>query len=263
MCHMAARLLTALLLFLPLIGCDSGFQSGSDSADTTQKELLLYCGTAIAPAMREIADIFEQREGCVVKILRGASNSLYHSIQINQVGDLYLPGSESYIEKCAAADMLLMSKKIGVNKAALMVAPGNPLHISADLNNFVAGRYRTVLALAETGAIGKETKRVFTAAGLYEQAIEQANILARDSKDMAAAIVAGRADLAFNWIATGQNKATSAVEVIPLPATVAPPHILRIAVLKTAYYPELARQFVAFVVSPLAQQILHKHRLEE
>lgn len=255
------RRLALLLIFLPLLfplaGCDSEQFVMHDSAPP--KELLLYCGTTIAPAMRHIADLFEQQEGCVVKIIRDGSGALHHSIHINKVGDLYLPGTEGYVEKCAEEGMVLEAHDIGINRAVLMVAPGNPLHISADLGNFALQRYRTALGLPESGSIGQEARRLLEAQGIYKQAVAQAAILARDSKDIQQAVATGAADLALNWYAAALADPENQVEIIELDRAVASPQILRLALLKCSYDRQLAQKFIAFVLSSTGQQILDQY----
>lgn len=252
-----AMLLIIMLLLCPVAGCDSEQSVLSDPEPP--KELLLYCGTTLAPAMRHIADLFEQQEGCVVKIIRDGSGALHHSIHINKVGDLYLPGSESYIEECAGEGMVLEDYPIGVNRAVLMVAPGNPLHISADLVNFAMSRYRTVLGLPESGAIGLETRRLLEAQGIYHQAMAQATLLARDSKDIKQAVAENAADLALNWYAAALADSDRPVEVLELDQAVAAPHMLRLALLKYTYDRQLAHKFITFVLSPIGQKTLDQY----
>ncbi len=250
------------LLFLsPLVGCDS--EQSALRLPVSPKELLLYCGTTMAPAMRHIADLFEQQECCVVKIIRDGSGALQHSIHVNRVGDLYLPGSESYVEKCGNEGLVVEAHAIGINRAVLMVAPGNPLHISGDLNNFVAASYRTVLGLPQSGSIGLETQRLLSALGIYKQAVVQANVLARDSKDIFQAVAGGEVDLALNWYATAVSADNKAVEVLEVENVVAAPHILRLALLKYSYDPVLAKKFILFVLSPVGQQILTEYVFKE
>ena len=154
-------LLILLFFSCALWGCKSPPQEGA-----SKKELLIYCGTTMAPAVRELADLFEQRESCVVKIIKDGSGNLYRSIRINQVGDLYLPGSESYMEKCQAEGLIAETQPVGFNRAVFIVAKGNPLAINTDLNNFVNGQYRTVLGSTESGSIGRETRIIFDIEGI-------------------------------------------------------------------------------------------------
>ncbi|MEA3363527.1 MAG: substrate-binding domain-containing protein [Thermodesulfobacteriota bacterium] len=227
--------------------------------EASKKELLIYCGTTMAPAVRELADLFEQQENCIVKIIKDGSGSLYRSIQINQVGDLYLPGSESYMEKGQAEGIVVESIPVGSNQAVLVVAKGNPLNISADLDNFVSGQYRTALGSTESGAIGRETRLILSIEGIYRKAVAQAVPLAMDSRDLENMINDKRADLTINWKAAvqGSNRA----DILPLDESIAPPHILKIGLLKVSHYPQLARRFMELAESDSGQACFSRHGL--
>lgn len=225
-----------------------------------KQELLIYCGSTMAQAVREMADSFERQEGCVVKMINDGSGNLHHSIHINQVGDLYLPGSEDYIEECKAKKMVIETQRVGFNRAVLLMAKGNPLHISADLNNFVNGTFRTILGGAESGSIGRETQAILEPQGLYARAVKQALLLATDSKDILQAMRAGHADLSINWDAAvlPEDRATT-LETLRLDESLAVPHALVLGLLKSSRHPELARRFMAFSVSPEGQKIFARY----
>ena len=84
--------------------------------ETPQRELLIYCGITMSRPMTEIADIFEEKEDIKVFIIKGGSGNLLRSIEINGVGDLYLPGSDGYIksaqEKGLIVDTNLVSQLV-------------------------------------------------------------------------------------------------------------------------------------------------------
>ncbi len=250
----------AILLFCScvLFACKNQPKEG-----VIKKELLIYCGTTMAPAIREISNIFEQQENCIVKIIKDGSGSLYRGIHINQVGDLFLPGSESYIEKCQAEGTVVESQPVGVNRAVLLVAKGNPLRICSDLDNFINGKYRTVLGAPESGSIGRETRLILSMEGLYRKAVGQALFLATDSKDLENAIKESRADLTLNWYAAALRDKENAVDVVPLDELVAPPHVLALGLLKTSYHLELARRYIAFASSSTGQAILSRYGFGE
>lgn len=231
---------------------------------SSKKELLVYCGSTMAPAIRELANIFEPQENCVIKIITDGSGNLHRSIHINQVGDLYLPGSESYMEKCQEEGLIVESRPIGFNRAVLVVAKGNPLNISADLNNFVTGQYRTVLGAAESGSIGRETRLILNMEGIYRKAVKQALCLATDSKDIESAIREKRADLTINWSAAARLAGNHIdVDILRLKESIAPPHVLILGVLKTSHSPELARRFMVFAGSDEGRALFSRYGLGE
>ena len=253
--------IASVLLFFTctLLGCKS-----QSIEEASKRELLIYCGTTMAPAIRELANLFEQRENCIVKIIKDGSGNLHRSIHINQVGDLYLPGSESYMEKCQAEGLVVESQAIGFNRAVFVVAKGNPLGINADLKNFVNGRYRTVLGAAESGSIGRETRIILNLEGIYRKAVKQALILATDSKELESVIKEKRADLTMNWNAAVQwGDNPDYVDVLRLDESIAPPHVLVLGLLKMSHYPVLARRFMTFADADEGRALFSRYGLGE
>ena len=245
------RILIILALFSLLVACDS-------TAPTPQKkkELLIYCGITMVKPVRELADSFEKQENCIVKIMIGGSGTLYRIIEVNQVGDLYLPGSESYINKTFASGSTIQTKLVGYNRAALVVAKGNPLEISPNISNLTSNEYRVVLGSPDSGSIGKETKNILSRFDLYEQAVDNSLFLTSDSKGLRQAIVENTANLALNWYATTvwqENK--ESMEALSLAEGVAPKHQLIIGLLKYSKEPELAKRLFDFIGSDAGKKM--------
>ena len=90
---MAVKLCLVLAVLLVLPGC-------SEKKPEQKKELLVYCGITMIKPMTEIAKVIERKYGCKVLITKGGSGNLLRSIKSNMLGDLYLPGSSSYIQTC-------------------------------------------------------------------------------------------------------------------------------------------------------------------
>lgn len=224
------------------------------------KELLIYCGITMYRPMREIADVIEVQEDVRVIIIKGGSGNLLRSIEINDVGDLYLPGSASYIESAKEKDLIITAELVGYNRAALMVQEGNPLNISANLESLINPDYYLVIGNPDSGSIGKETRRVLEERGLYEDVLQNAHELTTDSKDLVSALVEKRADIVVNWYAVstwGDN--VHYMDVLPLPAEVFSAKELILAKLSTAREPELADIFMGYAVSEEGQAIFEKY----
>lgn len=242
-----------LLLCLPflLFGCQEQMP-----LPEKKPELLIYCGITMGKAIQELANRFETNENCLVKIIQGGSGNLYRSILINQSGDLFLPGSESYIDRARSSQLVSGTVAVGTNRATLVVAKGNPLKITADINNLLTPSYRIVLGSAESGSIGKETKRILSAAGIYKQALDRTLYLTSDSKGLSEAIRSRKADLTVNWLATTRwEENRNAVDEISLPVSVAPAHKLILGLLKYSQQDELAKRFMSFAASREGQAV--------
>ncbi len=249
--HNIIIIFVLLLSFFTLNGC-----TNQDPPEPIKKELLIYCGITMTRPMRKIADRIEQQENCIIKIIKNGSDNLYRSIKINQKGDLYLPGSESYIEKCLLEKLVTETVSVGFNRAVFIVAKGNPLNISGNLNSLLNPDYRIVLGTSDSCAIGKETKRVLTQAGIYEQVISQTLYLTSDSADLIKAIADNKADLVVNWYATATWPGNREVmDVLLLDEDMVLPHKLILGLLSFSRQPEIARRFMKLASSPEGREI--------
>ena len=241
-----------LALFLSLL---SGI---SACAPTSQKELLIYCGITMIHPMREIADIIEEQEDIKVIIIKGGSGNLLRSIEINGVGDLYLPGSASYIESATEKGLIVEDNLVGYNRAAIMVQKGNPLEISNDLANLANPDYYVVLGNPDSGSIGKETRRILEEKDLYELVLQNTHELTTDSKDLVSALVEGKADLVINWYAVSTWPENEPY-MDALPIEIELVNELILASLRTAKEPELAQIFMDYAISAEGQAIFQKY----
>ncbi len=228
--------------------------------ETPQRELLIYCGITMSRPMTEIADIFEEKEDIKVFIIKGGSGNLLRSIEINGVGDLYLPGSDGYIKSAQEKGLIVDTNLVGHNRAVLMVQKGNPSNISANLENLTNPDYYVVIGNSESGSIGKETRRILKKEGIYEEVLQNTHELTTDSKDLVSALVERRADIVINWYAVSTwDENANYMDVIPIGTELAPPQKLILATLKTAKEPELAKFFMEYAVSDEGQAIFEKY----
>lgn len=241
----------AMVTLLVSLGCREAPPSAP-----AKKELLIYCGITMSHAIYDIAKRFEEKEDCIVKIIPGGSGSLYRSILINQAGDLFLPGSAGYIIKGRREKIIRSTVRVGSNQAALIVAKGNPRNISANLRHLLRGDLDIVLGAADSGSIGKETKKILEQAGTYQTAIDRTLFLTSDSKGLTEAIKTGKADLTLNWLATTYWQENSAeIDALRLPEALAPPHQLMLGLLKYARHEQLAKRFMSYASSDEGQEI--------
>lgn len=243
-----------LLSMLLTAGCRNAEEAAP------RKELLIYCGITMIRPMQEIAQIIEQKHNCTIKITKQGSGALLRSIEANMVGDLFLAGLEPYMKTCMEKGWVKETVHVGYNRAALIVQKGNPLGITADVNNLLDKKYRVVLGSAENSSIGKETERILSRIAIYQQALENALYLTADSKGMVQALKEQKADLVLNWYATSlweENKPF--MEALQLDEDMAPPHKLILGLLTFSPYPDIARSFLDLAGSEQGKKIFADH----
>jgi molybdate transport system substrate-binding protein len=227
-----------------------------------KKELLVYCGITMIKPMSEIASIIERQHGVKISLIKGGSGNLLKSIKFNKLGDLFLPGSASYIKQSKAEGLVTESVHVGFNKAAMMVQKGNPRAVKPDLGELKDKSYYVVIGNPDSGSIGKETRKILTAAHIFDDVLNNARELTTDSKRLIEVLKKGEADLVINWYATSvwvENR--EYVDTLPIDKQYAQKKRLELGLLKSSKYPDVARKFMAFAASEEGNRIFEKYGL--
>lgn len=229
-----------------------------------RKELLVYCGITMFKPIAEIARVIEKQEDCQIIIARGGSGNLLHAISVNQLGDLYLPGSHSYMKTCVQKGLVLETAVVGYNKAAIMVQKGNPKGITNDLANLANPEYYVVIGDPDSGSIGRETKRILQRRGIYEAVAHNARALTTDSKDLTKVLADKEADVVVNWYATSVWPENSPnVDAIAIDEQYAGKKTLVLGVLTCSRHPEIAKKFLDYASSPKGVELFKRYGLYE
>ncbi|MBN2162734.1 MAG: substrate-binding domain-containing protein [Pontiellaceae bacterium] len=255
--------------FSAMVMCIAGCSKESETKPITggtapRKELLIYCGITMIAPMTEISGIIEEQYGCQIRITKGGSGNLLKSILHNQTGDLYLPGSERYYTVIDEEHPGLVRERVyvGQNKAVLLVHKGNPNGFTSDLKLLADPRYGVIIGDPDAGSIGKEAKVILERAGIFGEVINNAMILATDSKDILKAVKNGQADVGINWYATstwGDN--ADFVDVVEIDPQLAKPKSLIIGMLEFTEYPGICRAIMELASSDEGHEIFRKHGL--
>ncbi len=227
-----------------------------------KKELLVYCGITMIQPMSQIASIIEKRENVKISILKGGSGDLLDSIRFNQIGDLYLPGSESYIEESIAEGLVSHALHVGYNKAAMMVREGNPKSIPPSLDALKNPDLYVVIGNPNSGSIGKETKKILAAADIFDEVMINAKELTTDSKRLVSVLKKDEADLVINWYATSTWEENAPfIDAISIDENLAKKKRLMLGLLITSKYPDIAAKFMDYAVSTEGQKIFDRYGL--
>lgn len=222
-------------------------------------ELLIYCGITMVRPMAEIAKRFEAREKIKVSIAQGGSEDLYQSAKKSRRGDLYLPGEPEYRTLHLKEGLLGDYVTVGYNQLALLVRKGNPKKVTGNLRQLLRSDVTIIIGNAQSGSIGKASKKALERIGIYEKVLEQAMFLAPDSRSLNLAMKQGEADLTLNWRATGffpDNKPV--LDIVDLPAKEAKPEALLLNILTFSRHKELAHRFMKFAASAEGQKIFRE-----
>ena len=250
--------LLSILIIFATIACDK------ENKKAKKKELLIYCGITMIKPMMEIKKIIEVEEDCKIIITKGGSGNLYKSLKINKIGDLYFPGSESYIKKCIKEDLVSDTVFVGYNRMAILVQKGNPKKISSDLNNLKRKDLFVVMGNPKSGSCGKEAKKILSKKGIYEEVLDNTRYLATDTKGTIQSLKSKEADIVLSWFASSvweENRGK--VTVIKIDEQYAQRKKLVIGLLKTSKHKKIAKKFMDLAVSERGKKIFEKYGLGE
>ena len=226
------------------------------------KELLIYCGITMIKPMTEIAKVIEEEENCKIIITKGGSGNLLRAINVNKVGDLFLPGSDSYIKTCMEEKIVTDTVFVGYNKAAIMVQKGNPKGISKDLINLTNPEYFVVICDPQSGSIGRETKKILDKREIFDEVAKNAVKLTTDSKDLALMLKNKEADLVINWYATSTWPENSPyIDTLSIDEKYASKKKLVLGLLSYSKHPDIAKKFMEYASSPKGQELFRNNGL--
>lgn len=229
-------------------------------AQTAKPELLIYCGITMIRPMTEIAQNFEKRENIKITLSQGGSDDLYQALKKSGVGDLYLPGEPSFRDKYLHEGLLGEYQVVGYNQMGLMVQKGNPKKVRGEPRELLRKDLTVIIGNAGSGSVGKETKDILDAVGIYQKVLDAAIFLAPDSRSLANAMKKGEADLVMNWRAVGFFPDNAPlVDVIDLSPQLAKPQALLLNLVTFSKNQELARRFIAYAASGEGQAIFRRH----
>ncbi len=245
----------AVAIFL-LTGCKDKKSNPQDNSS----EMLIYCGITMVKPIKELSKIFKKRYNCKVDIVQGGSEDLYQSLIEAKRGDLYLPGSESYIKSHKKDGNFLKSVYVGKNVIALFVKKDNPLHIKASLSSLADLKYRVVISDPNTSSIGKATKLVLEKAGLYDQVYKNVIYLATDSRGINKMLLQDQCDVALNWRATAYFDDTKdKITALDLDPKYSLDKKLMLTMLKFTSNKKLAEEFMDLATSKKGKEIFKKY----
>ncbi len=228
----------------------------------SKPRLLIYCGITMAKPILAISKIIEKKYNCTIDIIQGGSRGLYDSLKYAKVGDLYLPGSESYRKEYLKDGYLKDAVFIGYNKAAIFVQKHNPKKIK-DLDSFTRKDVAITLCDPQSGSIGRMTKKIllsYKGKKFYNKLYDKAVMIGTDSRNLNVMLINKIVDATINWRATAfwsENK--KYIDIVDIDDKYAPKKKLVLNLLSFSKYPKIAKAFMRFAASKEGRKIMKRY----
>ena len=256
----SAKLYCCFLLYIPLLlcSCDTNRHPLQDSFQ--KKEMLIYCGATMRQPIMELAAIMEKEQDCVVRISYGGSSHLAKSVEVNRIGELFFPGSVSYLQAMQDKGLVSQTIDVGYNEIALYVRKGNPKKVNGDLMDLLRPDLRVAIGDSEAGSIGKATRICLSRKGVYNDIYKKALFLTTDSKGLVEALRRNEVDVVLNWRAVKYiHDNDRYIDELLLPEKQVFRQKLTMGLLTCSHNPALGKHFLELMDSKRGREIMSRY----
>ncbi len=218
--------------------------------------LKLYCGAGLRVAVDELINDFKKDTGIEIEPDYGGSGVIIVRAEENKDGDLFMPGSVSYVNELHRLTQMVEQKFMtSYFVPVIVVQKGNPKNIKG-LKDFERKDILVALGNPKACQIGKLTSKMFKknkidadyASAKQSMTVNELGVWVK-MKDVDAAIV---------WDAIAENVKDS-VDIIQIQKNENIISKVAVAVLKTSKNKKAAMQFAQYLLSEKAQNIFKKN----
>jgi molybdate transport system substrate-binding protein len=217
---------------------------------------VVFAGAASQPATTEVAQAFEKETGIKVDCTFGGSGSLLTQIKMEHFGDVYIPGSNDYMDKAEKEKVVdpTTRKIVCYLVPAICVAKGNPRQIQG-LKDLARPGLKVTIGDPESVCLGAIAKATLEKAGLYEQVGKNVVTYASDCQQVASLIRLNEVDAAIGYDVF-QVQTPKDLDLVKIPGV----EMVNIPAAVVTYSKEkdLAQQFVEYIAGPKGLEIFTK-----
>jgi molybdate transport system substrate-binding protein len=182
------------------------------------KELHVFAGAANTPPLTEAAKLYEKRYGVKVRLTFGGSGVVLAQMKLARKGDVYVPGSDDYMEK-AINEGIVDPKSVRIIcwlVPVINVPKGNPKGIES-LQDLAKPGMRVAIAVPGSVCLGDVAKEILEKAGLWEKVQPNIVMQAKDCADLAAQIKLRTVDAIIGWDVFAYWYPDTPMDNIPIP----------------------------------------------
>jgi len=219
----------------------------------------VFAGSAVKPPLEEIASLYEKQTGMKVELTFGGSGTMLAQMILARQGDVYVPGSDDFMDKAEAKGAVHKGKRrlVAYLIPTICVQKGNPRHIQT-LQDLTRPGIRVGVGAPGAVCLGDIAVEVFKEAGLTEKVKPNIVTHANSCEQVAAILRMKQVDAVIGWDVFSAW-APSDIQTIPLPAKLRKFRYVPAAVTRYATDPRAAGRFVQFLCSATGKSVFKKH----
>jgi molybdate transport system substrate-binding protein len=231
------------------------------SAAAAEKvRLTVFVGAASKPPAQEAKLAFEKSHpNIAIDMTFGGSGTLLNQMRLEEMGDIYMPGSDDYMDKAESQKVVIPQtrKIVAYLVPTICVQHGNPKKIRTlkDL-----ARPDVTVGLAKAGAVclGDCADEILRKAGLEAQVKKNCINYAMSCELTQQMIQFGEVDAIIGWDSF-RSWAPDKIDIVWLPADQIRVHNVPAAVAVYSQHRKEAEEFIAFLTSARGKAIFTKH----
>jgi molybdate transport system substrate-binding protein len=256
----ARRVGWVLASFLVLGGGALLLLQGASTAAVQKVRLVAFVGSASKPPSLEAKAAYEKmRPDVAVDMTFGGSGTLLNQMVLEQTGDIYMPGSDDYMDRAEKQKAIVPGtrKIVAYLVPVICVQHGNPKRIRSlqDL-----ARPKMTVGLAKAGAVclGDASDSILKKAGLEAQVKKNVITYAGSCEQTQQLVQLGEVDAVIGWDSF-KSWAPDRIDVVKIPARYLRVHNIPAAVSAYSKQRPAAMDFISFLTSKRGQAIFAKH----
>jgi molybdenum ABC transporter molybdate-binding protein len=178
---------------------EQGYTDFVEEESAGKKELVVYAGAMLRPAVEQTITEFEKREGVRVTRVYNGCGILVSQMQTGERPDLYFACDTRFMEQ--VQDLFEAPAEVSSNQLVIAVPKGNPLGIQA-LRDLGKPGLRIGVGHEQQCALGAITRETFVRAGVY--AAVKKNV----------AVVSPTGDFLINQLRSGLRSSSPSLDAV-------------------------------------------------
>jgi len=253
----------SILLLAAAVAAISGaiaLFSGIGTTAAKQTRLVVFVGSASKPPTLEAKSAYEKSHPNVtLDMTFGGSGTLLNQIMLEHMGDVYMPGSDDFMEKAEKQQAVVpATRKIAAYLVPVInVQHGNPKNVKS-LSDMARPKMRIGLAKAGAVCLGDVSDEILKKAGLEAEVRKNVVTYAGSCEQTQQLVQLGEVDAIIGWDSF-KAWAPDRIDNVRIPAKLIRARNVPAAVIAYSRQQQAAADFVNFLASPTGKAIFSKH----
>ena len=244
-------LVIALAAALVAVACEGSASSDDD------RELTVAAAASLTEAFTEIGADFQEETGVAVAFTFGPSDGLATQIVEGAPVDVFASASPAWMDAISERGPGVRRRtNLARNRLAVIVPADNPANIR-ELDDLATDGVQLVLA-AEGVPAGDYAREILANAGIADAALANVVSNEEDVAGVVTKVLTGEADAGIAYVTDVTAEVAGLISVVEIPDNVNVIATYPIAVIADSNRPDVAREFVEFVLGP-GQRVLADH----